>query len=417
MGYREKRLSNGLFLVEEDVPGARTFSLGLAFAAGSRHEKTNEHGAAHLLEHLAFRGGRLFPSEEAIDWRTEELGARFDAYTEVDHICFHAAASAPRLKEVAELVCDVALQPRLRTRDLEIERGVVMQEIALHEDNPEERIFTALERAIFGRHPLGRSVLGTRKSIKELTHQDLSNFRRRAWRPEGAICALAGHISADGRTHLIQLLERWPSANGGAAPSPVPPPKPRRRVLVENEDTKQTQLALSWTLPIESGQSLQALIALYTFTHILGGGMGSRLGRELRSRRALCYSVEASVELLSDRVGLRIMSDLDSRRIEEAYSLILRTVHSLAARGPTEAETMRAKASLLGECERDLEQSTERAFRIIHDFFIFGRTFSARDELRVIERITRADVRNTASIVHGLPSVACIGPHERGSFG
>ena len=320
MRLRKTKLKNGFLLVEARIPEAKTTSLHIAFPAGARYEHDDEEGIAHFLEHLVFKGGEKFLTTKEIIRAAERLGAKLNAFTSHDFVNFHITGRTTQLPAMAELLTDFVLHPRLRVKDIDAERGVVLQEIARKNDDWEQLAYSLLSRAAYGDHPLGHEVLGTAKTIKNFTCAQIVRFRKRQCAPQGAVAVVAGTVTAQDRRALIALLETMPGKK--VSPSAVAAPPAKRRVLVKNKKTEQSHLRLYWSLLNVDSDDLKTAAALAVYLRLLGGGIGSRLGEEIRVQRGLCYNIYADNELHSDCEGLYVSSGLQSSRCLEAYKLI-----------------------------------------------------------------------------------------------
>ena len=287
---RETQLANGLPLVRIEAPGTAALTALVAYDAGSRSEGAAEHGVAHFLEHMVFKGGERFPTHRDVNGETDRLGARVNAITGQQIVAFHARVRAERAQEAIELLADILARPRIDPSDLELEHGVVSQEINRSADQPRALAFDLSGPATFGDHPLGRTILGTEESVRALDAETVRAFRSRSWSGRGGVALLVGNLTGVNDETAERLLSELPDA---PAPDPHQPPPPfESRAIVEERDSKQSHLVASWRPQIDATDArTRAAFAVYAM--LLGGSLGSRLVSEIREERGWAYSVRA----------------------------------------------------------------------------------------------------------------------------
>jgi len=413
ISVHEKVLDNGLPLVRLGMKGTRAVTLLVAFEAGTRTERPEENGIAHFLEHLVFKGGERYTTYREVTHTAERLGAQINAFTTHDLVAFHINCRAEAIMEAAELLTDYVARAHIDADELERERGVVIQEIARNDDQPPAVASTLIDRATYGDHPLGRPVLGPGEHLKSFSREQVVAFREREWAPARGGAFVAGDLSGLDPSHLGELLGRFPARPEPDAAEPAPPFD--RRVLVEERETNQSHLRLHWPAPIDPrDQEERAAFAVYST--LLGGSMGSRLFEEIRERRGLCYSIGAYGIAHSDTAGLNASAGLDSDKCVEAYERIVEIVNELATEGPAAGEVERARSFAAGSLVLALERAMSVARRAADRKLTFGQAPSAEDAVEMLDAVTDADVREIAGRISGVPTVACVGPHEAANF-
>ncbi|MDP8942827.1 MAG: insulinase family protein [Actinomycetota bacterium] len=409
----ETTLENGLPLVSLEMEGTRSATVLVAFDAGARTERPEENGMAHFLEHLVFKGGEKYATYRDVNSTAERLGAELNAYTSHDVVAFHITCRAEVVMDAADLLTDFVGRARLDPDELDRERGVVIQEIARSDDQPAAVASRLLDRAAFGDHPLGRSVLGPAEHLRTFSRDAILAFRERRWSPARGGAFVAGNLSAVDEPRLGELLGRFP-----ARPEPPPAdPAPafERRVLVEPRETNQSHLRLHWPAPADPGD-LGQRAALSVYSTLLGGSMGSRLFDEIREQRGLCYAIRSHAWAHADATSVEVSSGLDSAKCLEAHGRIREIVEELATDGPTEEELDRARAYAAGATVRALEGPQTVARRAADRKVTHGEVTAPDDVIAALDAVTLAEVREIAREVAGAPAVACVGPHEPEQF-
>jgi predicted Zn-dependent peptidase len=407
-------LETGLPVVKLQMPGTRAVTALVAFDAGARTEHEEENGMAHFLEHLVFKGGEKYASYRDVNETAERLGAQLNAYTSHDVVAFHITARAESLMPAVDLLTDFVARARIDGDELDRERGVVIQEINRYDDQPSAVADKLLDRAVYGDHPLGRSVLGPAEHISSFTRDAILAFRERRWEPSRGGAFLAGDLSHADDDALAELFARFPGRS--EPPAPEAAPEFERRVAVERRDTNQSHLRLHWRPSIDPTDLAQRA-ALGVYATLLGGSMGSRLFDEIREQRGLCYAIRSYAFTHSDTASLDVSSGLDSTKCAEAYERIGEIVRDLAENGPRDGEVERARAYSAGSTVLALESTGAVARRAAGQKVTFGEITSPDETIAALDAVTEDDVRRIAADITGDPVVACVGPHSEEDFG
>jgi predicted Zn-dependent peptidase len=406
-------LETGLPLVKLKMPGTRAVTALVAFDAGARTEREEENGMAHFLEHLVFKGGEKFSTYRDVNETAERLGAQLNAYTSHDVVAFHITARAESLMPAVDLLSDFVARARIDAEELDRERGVVIQEINRYYDQPNAVADILLDRAAYGDHPLGRSVLGPAEHISTFSRDAILAFRERQWEPARGGAFLAGDVSHADDAALAEMFSRFPARNPPPTPEPAPPFE--RRIEVERRETNQSHLRLHWRPPIDP-TDINQRASLAVYATLLGGSMGSRLFDEIREQRGLCYAIRSYGFTHSDTAALDVSSGLDSTKLDEAYSRIIEIVEDLAANGPRDGEVERARAYAAGSTVLSVESTGAVARRAAGQKVTFGDISSPDETIEALDAVTEDDVREIARGVTGPPVVACVGPHTEEEF-
>ncbi len=325
----------------EPLPRVRTASIGLWFQAGSRDDPPRAGGAAHFLEHLVFKGGRLLGARRLAE-AMDALGGQFNAFTTREHTCFHARTLGQRLPEALALIAEMVVSPRCDPAEVQRERSVILEELSMIADDPAETADELFAHALWGEHPLGRPQAGSVESVRRLDAGTLRAFHSGHYVGTRCVVAAAGRLQAD------RLLAAVESTIGGLPPGSPPPPRirpvplpcPRRQI----RRSQQAHLVLGAPGP-DQGDPQRWTAAL--FTSILGGSPSSRLFQTLREERGLCYDVGASSAEYSDSGEVAVFLATAPSQSRAAAALVLQEIRRLAAEGPTAAELDRHRDQLV----------------------------------------------------------------------
>ncbi len=406
--------ANGLPIHRIELPGTRALTVLVAFDAGARNERPQENGMAHFLEHLVFKGGESYPTYRDVNETAERLGGVLNAYTSHDLVAFHITVRAESAGPAIDLLSDFVGRPRLDAEELDRERGVVIQEINRAYDQPSMVAEYLIDRAAFGDHPLGRTVLGPEENLRSFTREGIVAFRERRWAGARGGAFLAGNLEhLPDEQELQERFARFPSL---PEPEPyVPAPEFAPQTLVEERDTNQSHLRMIYRPDVAVGEPRERA-ALSIYSTLLGGSMGSRLFDEIREKRGLCYSVSAINHAFADVPILQLGSGLESAKCVEAYTRMREIVDELRADGPTEEEVARARAYAAGRLVLAFENSGAVARHAANQQIVFGEDIDPDTAIAALDAVTYDEVRDIAAGVADRLAVACVGPHTAKEF-
>ena len=405
---------NGLPVYKIGLPGTRALTVLVAFDAGARNERPEENGMAHFLEHLVFKGGEKYPTYKDVNETAERLGGVLNAYTSHDLVAFHLTVRAESAPQAIDLLSDFVGRPRIDAEELDRERGVVIQEINRAFDQPSTVAEYLIDKAAFGEHPLGRTVLGPEENLRSFTREGIVAFRERRWAGARGGAFLAGNLDhLPDESELQERFARFPALPDPAPYDPAPAFVPEK--LVEERDTNQSHLRMIYRPDVAVGD-VRKRAALSIYATLLGGSMGSRLFEEIREKRGLCYSVYAIDHAFADVPILQLGSGLESAKCIEAYTRMREIVDELRDDGPTEEEVQRARAYAAGRRVLAFENTNAVARYAANQKIVFGEDISPDAAIAALDAVTYDEVREVAAGVADNLAVACVGPHEAGEF-
>ena len=405
---------NALPIHRVEIPGTRALTVLIAFDAGARNERPEENGMAHFLEHLVFKGGERYPTHRDINETAERLGGVLNAYTSHDLVAFHITVRAEGAGAAIDLLTDFVARPRLDAEELERERGVVIQEINRAYDQPSMVAEYLIDRAAFGTHPLGRTVLGPEENLRSFSREGIVAFRERRWSGRRGGAFLVGNLDhVPDEAALQECFGRFP-----ALPEPepyLPAPELTPQTLVEERDTNQSHLRMIYR-PAVSAASVRERAALTIYSTLLGGSMGSRLFEEIREKRGLCYSVYALSHAFADVPVLQLGSGLESAKCVEAYRRMREIVSELRVEGPTAEEVERARAYAAGRLVLAFENTGAVARHGAQQSIVHGEEIDPDAAIAALDAVTFDEVRDVGARVADELAVAVVGPHSAEQF-
>jgi len=406
-GVEQTELPNGLRIVTETMPEARSVSLGAWVRVGGRDEAPELSGSSHFLEHLLFKGTAQRSARQIAE-AVDSVGGEMNAFTAREHTAYYARLPHARLEMGLEILGDVLTAPALRPAEVEAERQVIVEEILMNLDAPEDRVHTALSKAVFGDHPLGREVLGDISTVEAITRDDIAEFFSRWYRPATMVITAAGRLK---HQQVVEAVAAGLGAgSGGEVPARITPPPAVAAVVVERDDTEQAHLCLGWR-SLSNGDDDRW--AMSVANQVLGGGMASRLFQEVREERGLAYSVYSHPTAFEDSGYLTIYCGTAPKRARESLRVIEDVVASVLADGITDTELAVAAGYLEGSMLLGLEDSGGRMGRL-------GRSLMHGDHITTIDehvaRIRAVTTDDAARVLRGVfdgPRVlAAVGPFD-----
>ncbi|HEY7054213.1 MAG TPA: pitrilysin family protein [Mycobacterium sp.] len=412
IALRRTTLPGGLRVVTECVPHVRSASVGVWVGVGSRDEGPSVAGAAHFLEHLLFKAT---PTRTAVQiaQAVDAVGGELNAFTAKEHTCYYAHVLDSDLELAVDLVSDVVLNGICAPDDVELERDVVLEEIAMRDDDPEDAIGDVFLAALFGGHPVGRPVVGTVDSVSAMTRRQLHSFHLRRYTPERMVVAVAGNVDHD---QVVSLVRRYFGARLRPGTGAAAPRKGSGRVaghptlMLGNRDAEQTHMTLGVRAPGRHWQNRWALAVLNT---AIGGGLSSRLFQQVREERGLAYTVYSSVDTFAETGALSVYTACLPERFDDVVTVTTDVLERVARDGITDHECHIAKGSMRGGLVLGLEDSASRMNRIGRNEMNYGEHRSIEDTLAKIEDVSLDEVNAVARrVLDGPYGAAVLGPYR-----
>lgn len=403
-------LTSGVRVITERMPEARSVSIGMWFAVGSRDEPGEIAGASHFLEHLLFKGTPQ-RSARSIALAVDAVGGEMNAYTTREHTAYYLRLPVAELHNGLELLADVVSAPAFREHELDAERDVIIEELLMSEDTPDDLVITALYESLYPDHPLGRETLGSRDTVEAMTREDVAGFHQQWYRPRTAVVAAAGAL--DHQQVLDAVDGLFETGEPGVAPVRSGPSTGIRPLVVIDRPIEQVHVAVGWPA-LSLGDDDR--YAMWVANHVLGGGMSSRLFQKIREERGLAYTVFTSPSSYSDAGSLIMYAGTAVNRLGELLSVTDEVLAGFLADGITEEEHRVALGYLEGSMLLGLEDSGSRMSRLGTGIATRNDITSVDDHIRRIRAVTIDDVAAViARIFDGPRAVSAVGPLGSGN--
>ena len=391
-------LPNGLRVLCEQLPHLRSVSMGVWVKAGSILEREHENGLSHLIEHMAFKGtGRRSPKQIAQEM--DAVGGYLNAATSKLCTCYYAKVIDENLPLAADILSDIVRFPAIDPKELDKERNVVLEEISMTDDSPEDVAYDLIASAMFGKQPLGQTILGPRELIASYTREDILAFRARHYSPMNTCVAIAGNFDLNQVKDL--MAQRFGDWTGGAGEIfPVNAVNQRPQTLTADKDTEQAHICLGYRgKPLGDADAYPMAV----FNSILGGGMSSRLFQRIREESAMAYSVYSAPSAYPHCGDFTIYAAVSPRNVKTVLAQIDEETSLLVREGATQEEFDMAKAQLKGGFILGQESAYNRMNSMGSNMALMNRVITTDETIRRIEAVTPEDVRRVAAETLGGP--------------
>ena len=391
-------LPNGLLVLCEQLPHLRSVSMGVWVKAGSILEREHENGLSHLIEHMAFKGtGRR--SAKQIAQEMDAVGGYLNAATSKLCTCYYAKVIDENLPLAADILSDIVRFPAIDPKELDKERNVVLEEISMTDDSPEDVAYDLIASAMFGKQPLGQTILGPRELIASYTREDILAFRARHYSPMNTCVAIAGNFDLNQVKDL--MAQRFGDWTGGAGEIfPVNAVNQRPQTLTADKDTEQAHICLGYRgKPLGDADAYPMAV----FNSILGGGMSSRLFQRIREESAMAYSVYSAPSAYPHCGDFTIYAAVSPRNVKAVLAQIDEETSLLVREGATQEEFNMAKAQLKGGFILGQESAYNRMNSMGSNMALMNRVITTDETIRRIEAVTPEDVRRVAAETLGGP--------------
>ncbi len=420
---RRTVLPGGLRIITEAMPTVRSVSFGVWVGVGSRDETPSLAGASHYLEHLLFKGTNRRDALQ-IAAALDAVGGEMNAFTAKEYTCYYARVLDDDLPLAVDVICDMVTSSLIAGADVDSERGVILEEIAMHDDEPGDAVHDVFAETVFGDSPLGRPVLGSVESIEALSRQAIAGYYRRRYRPGSLVIAAAGNIDHSTVVRLVRRAFEQADALGSADDRPASPrlaarsrsSRARRgRVSVVARPTEQANLVLGGS---GVARTDDRRFALGVLNSALGGGMSSRLFQEVREKRGLAYSVYSYASQYAETGLFGVYVGCLPKKVDQVLDICRTELAAVGDAGITGEELARGKGQMRGSLVLGLEDTGSRMSRLGKSELVYGELMSVDEILHHIDAVTLDDVRTVARdvVADSVSSLAVIGPFEHDQF-
>jgi predicted Zn-dependent peptidase len=414
MSVRRTVLPSGLRIVTEEVPSVRSAAIGIWVNVGSRDETPAVAGASHFLEHLLFKGTTRRNALE-ISATIEAVGGEMNAFTSKEYTCFYARVIDTDLPMAIDVVSDLITSSIVSALDVDAERKVVLEEIAMRDDDPSDLVHDLYAETYYGDTQLGRPILGTIKSIKDMTRSSVFNYYKKKYLPQDLVVAVAGNIK---HKRVVAMVEEALSRDNFLDVKGAPQIRPNIAVKTKPMHTvglltRKTEQAHMFYGMEGVARSDERRFAMGVLASALGGGMSSRLFQEIREKRGLAYSVYAYAQQFAGSGQIGFYAGCNPTKAIEVVEIIREVLADVADNGMSHEEIERAKGAVRGSLVLSQEDSGSRMSRIGKNEIVYGQVMGFDDILKAISRVNSTDVREIASeYLTKSPTLALVGPFK-----
>ncbi|MEE2638282.1 MAG: pitrilysin family protein [Acidobacteriota bacterium] len=385
-----EQFDNGLCLLTESMPDVRSVSFGVWLNRGSRHENATHSGIAHFVEHMLFKGTDTRSAQD-IAQEIDSIGGHLDAFTAKECASYYVKVLDEHLPRAVDVLSDLLQRPAFDAGEIVREKKVVLEEIKMVEDTPDDLVHELFTQRFWSGHPLGRPILGVPATVGPLDSDTLRDYFRRVYTADNLVVAAAGNIEHAGVRDLV--AEAFRGVPAGAEPAPISAPCSVPGLVVRDKALEQCHLCLG-----VSGypQQHDDRYVCYVLNIVLGGSMSSRLFQHIREQRGLAYSVSSGLMSYRDGGALTIYAGCDAHAVREVMELTVAELQTLRDEQVLAEELKRAKDHLKGSLVLGLESTSSRMSHLARQQMYFGRQFTVEDTLRGVEAVTRDDIQRVA---------------------
>ena len=383
-------LDNGVRLLTETMSHVRSVSLGVWLTRGSRDESDEQGGIAHFVEHMLFKGTPTRTAED-IAQAIDSIGGQLDAFTAKEYASYYVKVLDQHVPLAMDILSDIVLHPAIDPADIVREKKVVLEEIKMVEDTPDDLVHEMFTQSFWEGHPLGRPILGSRETVEAFTQQTLRGYFESAYTAGNLIVSAAGNLQHDRIRDLVGSA--FAAITSGESRTPDTPPRVVRQITVRDKDLEQSHICLGAS---SYPQNHDDRYSSYVLNTMLGGSMSSRLFQNIREKRGLAYSVFSGLSAYRDAGNLTIYAGCANDAVSEVIDLMVTELREIKRAPAPDAELRRAKDHLKGSLMLSLENTSSRMSHLARQEIYFDRQFGLDETLEGIEAVTADEVLRVA---------------------
>jgi predicted Zn-dependent peptidase len=388
---RRTVLPNGLIVLTERMEHLRSVAMGVWIKSGSRCEPAETNGISHFVEHMLFKGTRS-RSAQHIAKEMDSIGGNLDAFTGKETICFNVKSLSDHVPIALDILSDLVLNPVFSPSDIERERGVILEEIKIDEDNPDVLVHELFTQNFWKGHPLGKPILGTTETVARLDQEKLFAYHGDRFNAENMVFSAAGNLEHD--QFVEAVTAKFAGLPAGSALGELTAPAPSAQILLRNKKSlEQVQICMGVPAPPITDGNRYATLILNT---VLGGGMSSRLFQTIREERGMVYSIYSDLSPYRDTGTLCVFAGTSANKALEVVELVLAEFRKMKETPLSDEELTRAKDQLRGNILMGLESSNSRMANLARQEMYFRQFFTADEIIARIEEVTAAQVQSMA---------------------
>lgn len=411
MKFKKTKLKNGLRIITAPMAGTETATIVVMVGVGSRYETKKQAGISHFIEHMMFKGTKRRPTAFSISSELDAIGGEFNAFTSKDMTGYYAKADARHVDVILDVISDMYLNSKFEQEEIDREKGTIVQEINMYEDNPMRSIGDVFEGMLYAGNNLGRDIVGYKETVKSFDRSDFVSYMKRFYVANDTVIAVAGKI--DEKKVISKIKKYFDGFSSGkkALISRVKENQKKPEIKVKFKKTDQTHFIIG-TRAFDRDDERRYALSLLSI--ILGGNMSSRLFIEVRERRGLAYYVRTTTDLFEDCGYIATQAGVEHENLEKALKVILEGYKKISETKVSDEELGRAKEYIKGKSVMGLEASDEMALFLVNQEVEKGRIMEQEEIFKKIEKVTADDIMEVAREVFKVESLnlAVIGPHK-----
>ncbi|MFA5359107.1 MAG: pitrilysin family protein [Patescibacteria group bacterium] len=391
--YKQYVLKNGLTVILAPRKETQTVTALLLVKAGSRYEDKDVRGISHFVEHMMFKGTKKRPSTFIISQELDSVGADYNAFTSKDHTGYYVKVNAGKKRLALELLSDMMFSSVFSAEELKREKGVIMEEMNMYQDNPIMYVEDLVEELTFSGNKLGELIIGTKKTVGSINREKILKYWQYFYQPSNMVLGLAGNFQKTDINLVKKYFEKADNRRNKISFTPFLSSQRSAQNKILYKKTDQVQLAMSWSA---YGYRDVDIYPAYLLATILGGTMSSRLFIEIREKRGLAYYIKATNNVYEDTGCFVVQAGLDKKRWREAVGLVWQEMEKIKKYGVTDEELERAKEFLRGKLAIDLEDSAHLADWYAKQKLLSGKIMEPKEKLQKILKVKASDVKRIA---------------------
>lgn len=391
--FKKYKQKNGLRVILAPLNETKAVTVLVLVKVGSRYETKNINGSSHFVEHLMFKGTKKRPNTLSISRELDGIGAEFNAFTSKDHTGYYIKTNYEKMELALDILSDILFNSKFENKEIDRERGVIVEEINMYEDNPMMFMEDFFEQTVYGNHPLGWQISGPKDVINDVKRDELFNYYKKYYHPSNMLVAISGRLD----NKVAALVKKYFGKNSAMAVTgsfkKIKINQQQPQVKMKHKDTEQVQMALGF--PAYSYTD-KKLYPLYLLSVILGGNMSSRLFLSIRERKGLCYFIRSTVNVYQDVGNLMIQAGLDKNRMHNAVKEILNELSKVKKQGVSKSELKKAKDYLKGKLILELETSDHVASWLARQELLRDKILTPAEQIKLLEKVTLADIKKVS---------------------
>lgn len=387
--YKTHYLNNGICLVMEKMPSAKSVSVGIFVKAGSMYETKKENGISHFIEHMLFKGTKNRTAKRIAE-EMDSVGGHINAYTAKECTCYYTKVLSEDLELSVEILSDMYHNSLFREEDMELERSVIIEEINMYEDSPEDVALDSVSELMWAGHPLGNPIAGTAESVGTITREMLIDYYCRRYTPKNTVISVVGALDYE---KIIPVFEKYFKASAAGEETEFSSPQFISGEWSREKDIEQAHISIAYPAPDLTEGSVEVLSVL---NNILGGSMSSRLFQTVRENNGLCYSIYSYTSVLPQSGMLGIYVGLSNEMVENAQGLIEEEIDKISSQMVSEEEIKRALSQIKCSVIMSRESAASRMSANGKSMLLLGRVRTEEEILQKVMAVTQEDILNTA---------------------